>query len=118
MAKFGSNIKMTVAKELCEATRAVFEAVLGCERMSPNDTIDLFGFDDGASIAVDYTDDAGRVLTREQHKSAGTWIEFDVTDEEATATALEKCEGVSAFTFVTEHRYFQLPGGQVFRLKR
>lgn len=118
MAQFGSNMKMTVHRDLVAATRAVFEGPLGCERVSPNDTIDLFGFACGGSIAVDYVDDASQALTREQHKAMGTWIEFAVDDEEATAAALEKCDGVSAFSFVTEHRYFQLPGGQVFRLER
>ena len=116
MAKFGSNVKMTVATGLRGRLRAAFEGPLGCERMSPNDSIDLFTFEDGASVAVDYSE--GEVLSAEQHKSVGTWLEFEVADEEATAKALEACEGVSAFSFVTEHRYFQLPGGQVFRLKR
>lgn len=111
-------MKMKVLGELRHATRAVFENALGCTRMSPNDTIDLFGFDDGASIAVDYASDASEVLSPEQHKSMGTWIEIAVDDESATSAALKECEGVTSFTFVTEHRYFQLPGGQVFRLKR
>jgi hypothetical protein len=117
MAKFGSNIKMSTARGLRDQTRAVFEGVLGCERQSPNDTIDLFGFDDGASLAVDYVDD-GDVLTAEQHKKSGTWIELEVDDEEATAEKLAACEGVTSFEYFTGHRYFQLPGGQVFRLKR
>ena len=41
-----------------------------------------------------------------------------VPDEAPAAAALEATPGVRAFAFVTEHRYFQLPGGQVFRLKR
>ncbi len=118
MAKLGSNMKMAVRDTHRGATRAVFEGVLGCERMSPNDTIDLFTLADGASIAVDYKSTDAEVLTPAQHKDMGTWIEFDVDDEEATAKALEAADGVSAFSFVTEHRYFQLPGGQVFRLKR
>jgi hypothetical protein len=115
MAKFGSNIKMTASPSVRDAMRAAFEGPLGCTRQSPNDTIDLFAFEDGASVAVDYLE---AVLTPEQHKAMGTWIEFAVDDEEATAAALEACDGVSSFSFVTEHRYFQLPSGQVFRLKR
>ncbi len=118
MARFGSNMKMTVAARYQEATRKVYEGVLGCTRQSPNDTIDLFAFEDGASIAVDYKHDDAEVLTPEQHKAMGTWIEIAVADEEAAATALAACEGVTAFEFVTEHRYFQLPGGQVVRLQR
>ena len=117
MAKFGSNTKMSTASELREQTRTVFEGPLGCTRMSPNDSIDLFAFEDGASIAVDYVA-ADAVLSRTQHKEVGTWIELEVDDEEATAAELEKCEGVTSFTFFTPHRYYQLPGGQVFRLKR
>ena len=117
MTKFGSNMKMTAARELQSQLRALFEGVFGCERVTPNDTIDLFGFADGANIGVDYVD-ADKALTVEQQKSCGTWIELEVEDEEATAGALEACEGVTAFSFVTPHRYFQLPGGQVVRLKR
>ena len=117
MTKFGSYIKMTAARALQSQQRAVFEGVFGCERVTPNDSIDLFSFADGASIAVDYV--AGdETLTAEQHKSCGTWIELEVADEPATAVALEACQGVTAFSFVTPHRYFQLPGGQVIRLKR
>jgi hypothetical protein len=117
MARFGSNIKMTVARELRQDTRAALERALGCTRQSPNDSIDLFTFDDGGSLAVDYVD-AADALSPEQHKKSGTWLESDVADEAAAAAALEATPGVRAFTFVTEHRYFQLPGGQVFRLKR
>jgi len=108
---------MTTADSERERTRAVFEGVLGCERVSPNDSIDLFGFADGANIAVDYVD-GDATLSAKQHKDAGTWIELAVDDEEAVAAALEACDGVSPFSFVTGHRYFQLPGGQVFRLKK
>ncbi len=117
MTRFGSNMKMTAARELRSQLRAVFEGVFGCTRVAPNDTIDLFGFADGANIGVDYVT-ADAALSREQHKQSGTWIELEVDDEQATATALEACEGVTAFSFVTPHRYFQLPGGQVVRLKR
>lgn len=117
-AKLGSNMKMAVLDTHRDAMRAVFEGVLECERMSPNETIDLFTLADGASIAVDYKSKSEEVLTPAQHKDMGTWIEFAVDDEAATAKALEAADGVSAFSFVTEHRYFQLPGGQVFRLKR
>lgn len=117
MAKFGANMKMTVDEGLRDATRAVFEGPLGCGRQSPNETIDLFAFEDGASIAVDYVT-ADKALTPAQHKASGTWIELCVADEGAVASALEACEGVTSFVFVTGHRYFQLPGGQVFRLQR
>ena len=116
MAKFGTNMKMTVSQDLREQTRAVFEGVLGCQRVSPNDTIDLFAFEDGASIAVDYVE-SGATLTPEQHRAMGTWIEIEVDDNDKAKTALGACEGLTSFEFVTEHAYFQLPGGQVFRLK-
>lgn len=73
--------------------------------------------DDGASIAVDCVA-ADRALTPAQHKASGTWIELAVDDEAAVASALQACAEVTSFTFVTGHRYFQLPGGQVFRQKR
>ncbi len=110
-------MKMTAAREHRAALRAVLEGVFGCQRRSPNDTIDLFGFEDGANIGIDYVD-AAEALSREQHKSAGTWIEIKVDDAEATAQALDGCDGVTAFSFVTHHRYYQLPSGQVFRLGR
>lgn len=110
-------MKMTAPRTLRDATRRVFEGPLGCKRQSPNDTIDLFGFEDGGNIGVDYVDPA-QALSPEQHKAAGTWIELAVDDEQATAKALEASEGVRAFSYFTPHRYFQLPAGQVFRLQR
>ena len=110
-------MKMTAAREHRDATRAVFERVLGCGRHSPNETIDLFSFEEGENIGVDYVD-AAEALSAADLKRAGTWIEIAVEDEVATAAALEATAGVTSFTFVTEHRYYQLPSGQVFRLKR
>jgi hypothetical protein len=116
MARFGSNMKMSVDGAHRESMRRVMEGVLGCQRQSPNDTIDLFGFDDGASVAVDYVN-ADAVLTAEEHKASGTWIELAVDDADGDAAALEADPDVRSFSFVTGHRYFQLPGGQVFRLQ-
>ena len=117
MTKFGSNMKMTVASTLRDVTRVAFETGLGCSRMSPNDSIDLFEFADGGRIGVDYVAPEG-ALTPEQQKVMGTWIEFEVADEEESAKKFTACEGVTAFSFVTSHRYFQFPGGQVIRFKR
>jgi hypothetical protein len=110
-------MKMTAAREHRDALRAVFEGVLGCQRRSPNDTIDLFAFEAGESLGIDYVA-ASEALSPADLRRAGTWIEIAVDDEEATAAALEATAGVTPFTFVTEHRYYQLPSGQVFRLKR
>lgn len=117
MARFGSNMLMKTDAALRDPTRAVFEGPLGCTRHTPNDTIDVFVFADGGTIAVDYVAPE-RTLSAEQLRASGTWIEFAVDDEAATAAALEACTGVIPFSYVTEHRYFQLPGGQVFRLKK
>jgi hypothetical protein len=68
----------------------------------------------GSGTGVFYVDPS-QALTPEQHLKA-VWLEFEVEDEQATAVKLEAL-GMSPFDyFDLEHKYFQTPDGQVFRL--
>ena len=117
MARLHTNLKSVAPLSVREAMRSVMQAAFGCARVSPMDDFDAFTFEDGGSLGVYFVPD-GKALTPEQHKEIGTWVEIDADDLDATEAALGE-QGVTRFEyFDKEHRYFQLPGGQVFRLKR
>lgn len=80
------------------------------------DDFDAYTFEDGGSLGFYFVAD-DKALTPEQHREIGTWVEIDADDLDATEAALGE-HGVTRFEYFDQgHRYFQLPGGQVFRLK-
>jgi hypothetical protein len=116
MAKIGLNHRLSVAKNLKAETRAVYEGVLGATVKSPRPDVEIFTFSNGSGIGVFYVE-PGVALTPAQHMNA-IWLEFEVDDDAAAATALGTL-GLRPFEyFDKEHSYFQAPGGQVFRLAR
>lgn len=113
-ARIGPNHRLSVSRTLRDATRALYEGALGAARESPRPGVDVFTFDGGTGIGVFYVD-PDEALTPAQHRSA-IWLEFEVDDEPAVVAALAAL-GLHPFEyFDTTHRYFQAPGGQVFRL--
>ncbi len=58
----------------------------------------------------------GAAPSDEHHQNGGTWVEFVVDDVNAAVAAIEalKIERLSYSDL--DHPYFQLPGGQIFRL--
>jgi len=114
MAQIGLNHRLSVAKPLKDATRALYEGVLQASVKSPRPEVDIFTFANGSGIGVFYVDPS-EALTPAQHMKA-IWLEFEVDDEPATAASLETLAMRPFEYFDTEHKYFQAPGGQVFRL--
>jgi hypothetical protein len=116
MAKIGLNHRLSVAKDLKAETRAVYEGVLGATVTSPRPDVEVFTFSDGSGIGVFYVEPTV-ALTPAEHMNA-IWLEFEVDNEVAAAAALGKL-GLRPFEyFDKEHKYFQAPGGQAFRLAR
>jgi hypothetical protein len=114
MSQIGLNHRLTVGNTLKKQTRALYEGVLGASVMSPRPDTEIFTFANGSGIGVFYVDPS-QALTPEQHLKA-IWLEFEVEDEKATAAKLEAL-GMRAFEYFDKtHKYFQAPGGQVFRL--
>jgi hypothetical protein len=114
MAQIGLNHRLNVAKPHKDATRALYQGVLGASVTSPRPDVEIFTFANSSGIGVFYVD-PGEALTPAQHMRA-IWLEFEVDDEPAAAAGLERL-GMRPFEyFDKEHKYFQAPGGQVFRL--
>jgi hypothetical protein len=114
MLQIGLNHHLTVANTLQRQARALCEGVLGANVTSPRSELEIFQFGNGSAIEVSYVDPS-QALTPEQHLKA-IWLEFEVEDEKATAAKLEAL-GMWPFEYFDKaHKYFQAPGGQVFRL--
>ena len=110
----GRNVKLTAPASTRGANRAVYSGILGAEVLSPTPKMDIFRFEDGACVGVEFVPDA-IALTVEQARR-GAWLEFVVPDLDGAIAALA-AEGIEPFEYVdTQHAYFQGPGGQVFRL--
>lgn len=114
MSQIGPNHHLSVANTLKQQTRALYQGVLGATVKSPRPDTEIFSFADGSGIGVSYVD-PGQALTPEQHLKA-IWLEFEVEDEKATVAKLEALEMRPFEYFDKAHKYFQAPGGQVFRL--
>ena len=114
MAQIGLNHRLSVANNLKAETRALYQGVLGASVKTPRPEVDIFTFANGSGIGVFYVDPA-EALTPAQHKQA-LWLEFEVENEAAAVAGLARI-GLHPFEyFDKEHKYFQAPGGQVFRL--
>jgi hypothetical protein len=114
MAQIGLNHHLNVANTLKRETRALYEGVLEARMHSPRPEVEIFTFANGSGIGVSYIDPA-EALTPAQHRRA-VWLEFEVDDEPAAVAGLARL-GLEPFEYFDKaHRYFQAPGGQVFRL--
>jgi hypothetical protein len=116
MVRIGLNHRLSVAKTLKEETRSLYEGVLGATVKSPRTDVEIFTFSNGSGIGVFYVDPAD-ALTPAQHINA-IWLEFEVDDVPAIAARLERLEMRPFEYFDKDHKYYQAPGGQVFRLAR
>jgi hypothetical protein len=82
--------------------------------LSSKTDVDIFTFEDGASIATFYVP-GERALTPAQHLRA-IWLEFEVGDVAKVSGQLAQLN-IEPFEYEDQtHPYFQAPGGQVFRL--
>ena len=114
MAAIGRNMKWLVDRALREQVRAFFVEGLGASQPAGPPHIDLYKLGDGFQIGVFSVDPAEAVRPEDQRKAA--WLEFIVGDIEGTIKKLGEL-GVQEIEYVDkEHRYFQAPGGPVFRL--
>jgi hypothetical protein len=114
MSQIGPNHHLTVANTLKKETRALYEGALEGTVKSPRPDIEIFTFSDGSGIGVSYVDPR-EALTPQQHRKA-IWLEFEVDDVPAVASKLGRL-GMEPFEYFDKaHKYFQAPGGQVFRL--
>ena len=115
MTRFGRNMKWTSDRRHRERIRALFVEVLGATHTVPGTPdLDLYRLGDGFNVGV-YSVDASEALRPEDARRA-PWLEFAVDDVEETSAKLVEL-GFDSIDYADKaHRYFQAPGGPVFRL--
>jgi hypothetical protein len=127
MANIGRHHHLNVDERFRTETRALYEGVLHGHVTSLEDNeavggavlaldtdLDIFTFENGASIATFYVP-AEQTLSPSEHLRA-IWIEFEVEDVPRVTRALAHL-GIEPFDYEDRsHPYFHAPGGQVFRL--
>ena len=90
-----------------------FTTLLGCTVMDAPNSL-AFQFVDGSAVSVDFTEEVLDALD-EQQARRGAWLELE-TDEPATLKEKILAAGYRQFDY-KGFFYFQIPGGQVMRIK-
>ena len=90
-----------------------FTTLLGGSIIAANTL--AFQFVDGSAISVDFTEEVGDALD-EQQARRGAWLELE-TDEPLTLKEKVLAAGYRPFDYREGFFYFQMPGGQVMRIK-
>lgn len=90
-----------------------FTTLLGCTVMGAPNPL-AFQFVDGAAVSVDFTEEVVDALDEKQARR-GAWLELE-TDEPSTLKEKILAAGYRQFDY-KGFFYFQIPGGQVMRIK-
>src|SRR5476651_1617471 len=94
---------------------AFFINILGCTVMPlPQEKI-LFTFSDGSRVSVEFTEEVTDALDEEQARR-GAWLELESDDPVTLKNKILEA-GYHQFEFKKGFFYFQIPGGQVMRIK-
>jgi hypothetical protein len=113
MARFGTNLKLTIAAEWRPRVHALFVDVLGASASEPTADLEIYHLEDG-NVGVYYVGPDETLAPGDQRK--GVWLEFRTEDPDAAAERLA-AHGVARIDYHDRaHAYFQVPGGPVFRL--
>ena len=97
-----------------EAVIGFFTALLGCTEIAAPNSL-AFQFVDGSALSVEFTEDVVDALD-EQQARRGAWLELE-TDEPSTLKEQILAAGYRPFDDREGFFYFQMPGGQVMRIK-
>lgn len=96
-----------------------FTTILGCKVMvapgSLPQPILVFIFFNGSSLSVEFTEDVVDALDEKQARR-GAWLELE-TDDPSTLKEKILEAGCRPFDYTEGFFYFQIPGGQVMRIK-
>ena len=111
MAQIGPTHYLRISRTFKKKSRALCEGVLRAELKSPQPYTDNHVCE-RITHWYSYVDPKDALTLEQQLRSL--WIEFDVDDEPATATGLQKLGLRPLEHFNNEPKYFQAPGGQVF----
>ena len=96
-----------------------FTTLLGCKMMGATRSLPqpilAFSFVNGSSVSVEFTEDVVDALDEKQARR-GAWLELE-TDEPVTLKEKILAAGYRSFDYTEGFFYFQIPGGQVMRIK-
>lgn len=110
-AAFGQNFKLNARVADREQIERLFGDVLGCE-VTQRKGADFIRFSNDFYIGVIYNEQT----LGEMEGLKGIWLEARVSDPQATKQKILAL-GIKEVThWDKDHFYFQVPGGQVFRL--
>jgi hypothetical protein len=116
MARFGMNLKLTIAEEHRARVHALFVDGIGTDAVQPTPQLEAYKTEDGGSVGTFFVP-AKDALSEEDQKK-GAWLEFRVADLEATTQRLD-AQGIARIEHSDKsHPYYQVPGGPVFRLAK
>lgn len=114
MASLGRNVKLHLAERDRARFNRVMTEVFGATLLSPSDHLDVYRLE-GTGIGVEIVADDAAASPRDA-RTLGTWLEIVVDDPALTKASLAAHE-IHPFPYAdTMHDYFQLPGGQAFRI--
>ena len=114
MIALGNRAHLFTHPKNKEAFIGFFTAVLGCTEISAPNSL-VFQFVDGSAVSVEFTEDVVDALD-EQQARRGAWLELE-TDEPSTLKDRILAAGYRTFDYREGFIYFQMPGGQVMRIK-
>ena len=116
MTTFGTNMKVTIAKEHRPLARKIFVEVFGCALRTPKEELDQFVFADGFNLGAFFVD-ASEALSPRDHMKA-PWLELVVADPAAIRENLQAA-GVGPFGYYDkDNDYYCPPCGPVFRVTK
>jgi len=96
-----------------------FTNILGCKVMAAPGSLPhpilAFNFENGSSLSVEFTEDVEDALDEKQARR-GAWLELE-TDDPYTLKEKILEAGYRQFDYTEGFFYFQIPGGQVMRIK-
>ena len=102
-----------------ETLTAFFTKALGCKAMEAPGSLPqpilAFIFSDGSSLSLELTEDCEDALTEKQARR-GVWLELETDDPVALQKKILEA-GYHQFDYTKGFFYFQIPGGQVMRIK-
>ena len=105
-------MKLTVHPRHRERLHAALIEVLGCRSELENEGFTPYLFDDGFRLGVYFSEES----LDDDSQRLGAWLELLVDDASETGRKLEAL-GVGRVEYGdVDHRYYQLPGGPVFRV--
>jgi catechol 2,3-dioxygenase-like lactoylglutathione lyase family enzyme len=110
-AAFGQNMKLNARVADRAQIQRLFEEVLGCE-VTRRGRADFVRFRNDFYLGIIYNEQT----LGEADGSKGIWLELRVADPEATKQKVLALGLREVHHWDNDHFYFQVPGGQVFRL--